>query len=267
MTPQTIQHPTALFVGHPGHELRLFRWLEVTRPLVFVLTDGSGSGRSRILSSYELHRRTGSTSGAVMGSFTDVDVYRAILSCDATSIASATVQLAGELIAHGVESLVSDAFEFYNPTHDLCSVMAGLAVARVEALTGKRIARLDYAVTMRASGAGQELQLDDAQTDRKLAAAYAFENLTYDVNVLLKDLGIDDMRHEIVRPLRETALLPVPSTRPFYEVHGEERVAEGRYSEVLRYEEHFVPFVEALQALVVSTRERVVARPARVASS
>lgn len=62
---------TALIVGHPGHELRLFRWLETARPMVCVLTDGSGSGQSRIASSFELIQATGSSAGPVMGAFTD----------------------------------------------------------------------------------------------------------------------------------------------------------------------------------------------------
>jgi len=61
------------------------------RPTVFVLTDGSGSGRSRVLSSYGLHRRTGATSGAIMGRFPDADLYRAIVSGDAFAVAQTTI--------------------------------------------------------------------------------------------------------------------------------------------------------------------------------
>ncbi|CAN7202316.1 hypothetical protein LJR219_000551 [Phenylobacterium sp. LjRoot219] len=41
---------TALAVAHPGHELRLAKWVELTRPTVFILTSGSRSGddRSRV---------------------------------------------------------------------------------------------------------------------------------------------------------------------------------------------------------------------------
>jgi hypothetical protein len=38
-------------IAHPGHELRVHHWIERTRPLVFVLTDGSGhTGVSRLAS-------------------------------------------------------------------------------------------------------------------------------------------------------------------------------------------------------------------------
>ncbi|HEX8245140.1 MAG TPA: hypothetical protein VF541_16635, partial [Longimicrobium sp.] len=43
--PATLPAGTpALVVAHPGHELRVYGWMERARPLVFVLTDGSGSG-------------------------------------------------------------------------------------------------------------------------------------------------------------------------------------------------------------------------------
>ncbi|TIU68722.1 MAG: hypothetical protein E5W25_11970, partial [Mesorhizobium sp.] len=32
----------ALVVAHPGHELRVHHWMETAKPLVLVLTDGSG---------------------------------------------------------------------------------------------------------------------------------------------------------------------------------------------------------------------------------
>lgn len=31
-----------LIMAHPGHELLLYHWLEIARPTVFALSDGSG---------------------------------------------------------------------------------------------------------------------------------------------------------------------------------------------------------------------------------
>ena len=33
---------TAVVVGHPGHELMVYHWIESHRPLYCCLTDGSG---------------------------------------------------------------------------------------------------------------------------------------------------------------------------------------------------------------------------------
>src|ERR1700755_481943 len=63
--------PAALVVAHPGHELRLYRWLEIARPLVCGVTDGSGSGRARLQSSTEILDAIGCTAGSVMGAVSD----------------------------------------------------------------------------------------------------------------------------------------------------------------------------------------------------
>jgi len=52
----------ALIIAHPGHELRVHHWLEKTRPLVFVLTDGSGrTAQSRLHSTTRILERAGAT--------------------------------------------------------------------------------------------------------------------------------------------------------------------------------------------------------------
>src|ERR1700733_13075391 len=56
----------AVFVGHPGHELRVLGWLAETRPRVHVLTDGSGaSGCSRLPSTSRLLDRIEACRGEV----------------------------------------------------------------------------------------------------------------------------------------------------------------------------------------------------------
>src|SRR5678816_1465080 len=71
---------TVLVIGHPGHELRVFHWLEINQPSVFVLTDGSGrSGISRLHSTTKILDRVGAAKGSVYGYMTDRAVYSAIL--------------------------------------------------------------------------------------------------------------------------------------------------------------------------------------------
>src|SRR5437879_291791 len=43
----------ALVICHPGHELKLFGWMTRARPVVHVLTDGSGSSKRSRLKSTE----------------------------------------------------------------------------------------------------------------------------------------------------------------------------------------------------------------------
>lgn len=234
--------------------------MECSRPLVCVLTDGSGSGRVRTGASIELIHQSGSAVGPVMGAFTDVEIYDALLRGDVTRVLAATETIAESLVTRGIRAVVADAFEFYNPTHDLCSIVATLALSRAERITGTTIERYEYAVTQASAAGGLVTELDGDQVERKMTAAYRFENLTSDVDALLAAIGRDEVSREVLRPISSIIELPAPVSRPYYEVHGEARVASGRYRTVLRYEQHFVPFVRELAAAL-----RVpVSQPARL---
>jgi hypothetical protein len=245
-----IPLPAALVAAHPGHELLLHRWLELARPRVFVITDGSGSGRSRIDSTLEILGATDCAAGSIMAAFTDREIYRLLLNGDVDPVLAMTLELADSFVEHGIRSVVADAFELYNPTHDLCSFVASLAAKRASIATGRGIARHDYAVTEAPSGEGETIVLDDAAFARKLAAADRCEQLKLEVDGLIARIGVNALRREVLRPVSSAVGLTKPAATPFYEVHGEKRVASGQYTTVIRYEQHFRPFVEKLIAAV-----------------
>jgi hypothetical protein len=246
MTPS----PAALVIAHPGHELRLHHWLERARPRVFVITDGSGSGsgRSRIQSTIDILEATGCTSGSILAAYADHEVYRMLLNGDVDPVLAMTLELEKSLIADGTRAVVADACEWYNPTHDLCSVMARLAAQRAGVATSRRIASYEYAVTEAASVEGETLALDDAALSRKTAAAHRYEALTPEVQTLIAKIGVDALRREVLRPVATDLALVEPRAKPFYETYGESRVAAGQYGTVIRYEQHFRPFVTRLIA-------------------
>ena len=227
-----LKSPSALVVAHPGHELRLFHWLELDHPTVFVLTDGSGrSGKPRIDSTRAVLAATGCAEGSVMGRFTDADVYRVIMERDVRGIAEVTRELRDALA--GFRTVVFDAMELYNPTHDLCHVMARLAApSSAEQYT--------YAV-VEPPGEGITLTLDDDAFARKMTMAHRYADLATDIDELTSRIGVDALR-------REVFFLPAqPEERkPYYETRGEEQVRAGKYATVLRFREHFLPFVETL---------------------
>src|SRR5687768_4588026 len=71
-TMDKAEAKTALVMAHPGHELRVYQWLRLTRPLCFVLTDGSGgSGKSRLHSTTRLLEQNGARRGSIYGRLTD----------------------------------------------------------------------------------------------------------------------------------------------------------------------------------------------------
>jgi hypothetical protein len=105
------------------------------------------------------------------------------------------------------------------------------------------IERFAYAV-VEAPGDGITLTLDDDAFVRKMAMAHRYEDLAIDIDELTSRIGADALRREVFfRPAP-----PEPSAKPYYEIRGEEQVKSGKYQTVLRYREHFLPFVEALAA-------------------
>jgi hypothetical protein len=134
-----------LIVAHPGHELRVHSWLVETRPLVCVLTDGSGrTGRSRLDSTTVVLVAAGAVPGPVYGEMSDVELYTAALDHDHSRFTHVVDELASMLLREQIERVVGDAEEGYNPGHDICRLIIDAAV-RLANLTGRRrIANYDF---------------------------------------------------------------------------------------------------------------------------
>src|SRR3954452_95231 len=123
----------ALVIAHPGHELRIYRWLELSRPVVFVLTDGSGRSRQpRLSSTTAVLQKAGARPGCLYGLFTDAEAYMAILKGDVKSLSQIAQKLASAFIDGNVAYVVGDALEGFNPSHDLCRYLINAAIALVE---------------------------------------------------------------------------------------------------------------------------------------
>ncbi|MCU1246578.1 MAG: uncharacterized protein JWN02_2488 [Acidobacteria bacterium] len=239
--------PAALFVAHPGHELRLHGWLELVSPVTFVLTDGSGhTSTSRLPSTTRLLKACGARPGSIYGRFSDRDVYRAILDRQVETFAATVSELAAELETEGVTHVVADSWELYNPSHDLCRVMADLAVEVIHERSGAVIGTFDFdTVHPRKPGVGAvTIVLDDAALERKLAAARGYVELRNEYEAALTE-GVELLRAEILHPAATPA---APTNRPYYETHGEHQVALGYYTEVVRYRSHFLPLLERLRS-------------------
>ncbi len=138
----------ALFIAHPGHVLRAYRWLEIAKPLVFVMDpDGSAPNRpaSRLPSTTTVLENVGGCQGAIYGRWTDARVYEAILNKEVDRIRDRHVQeMADELVAQEIEYIAGDAAEGYQCTHELCRYMLNTAVALAEQKTGRKIPNYDF---------------------------------------------------------------------------------------------------------------------------
>ena len=224
-----------LIVAHPGHELRLFAWMERERPLLCILTDGSGSiAPARTRYSDALARGCGALRGPVFGLMPDRDWYAAILSGDSTPFTTAVEAIAAA--ATPGAPVIADPVEGYNPMHDLAAAVADAVAARIGG------ARLTYPL-MAARQGGKVLRLDAAGLARKRGAIMAYAPLAEEAEAMLRAQP---------EALAEERILPdghdwPPMAEPAYERIGAERAARGVYGRTIGYAEHVRPLALMLR--------------------
>lgn len=249
--------PAALVIAHPGHEVSLHGWLERTKPVVFVLTDGSGQrGASRLASTTRVLERAGARRGAVYGRFTDRRIYDAVLAGDGIALGGVAGELTAWLLRAPAAYVVTDAAEGYNPTHDLCRAITGIALEAARRASGRATPLYEYVVTgdRGACLAGRcpgalRWRLDDDALAAKLAAARGYEELGLEVARSLERGGTESYRVECLHPTSPRAARAAAGGVAFYERHGETRVASAKYARVIREREHMAPLLSRLWAL------------------
>jgi hypothetical protein len=249
-----FQRP-ALIVGHPGHELKVFGWLCAVRPRVYLITDGSGRhGVPRTTATEALITSAGAKRGEVFGLISDAEIYRAILDQNFSFFLMLVDKIADSFLDHEIDSVAGDAAEGFNPTHDICRTVINAAVLSAERRGGTPIANFEFCLTeWERNSPKQEhdsrclhLNLDDQMLSQKLAAAEAYVELRNEVRKAIASRGKDYFRLECVRRVVSASALRSQVTRPVYETWGEQRVAEGEYWSVIRYEKHVLPIMEAI---------------------
>jgi hypothetical protein len=246
---------SALIVAHPGHELRVFGWMEQERPLYCSLTEGSGgAATSRIASTTRILEQVGATAGPVYGRYADRDVYRLLLDGRIDVFVEMAQELAAALIAGGIDCVAGDAAEGFNPSHDVCRFLIDGAVAAAQSHTGRKIRNLDFVLDSSPAGCPEALRgdaiwlrLDGAALDRKIEAAMHYAALRDEVQAALQRFGKDAFAVECLRP-STTALMieQFEQELPAYERYGDIRVREGRYREIIRYRQHVLPVRAAI---------------------
>jgi hypothetical protein len=239
----------AVVVAHPGHELMVYRWMELHRPLYFCLTDGSGgAGSARIQSTDRLLQRIGATSGAIHGRFSDKEAYRLILEGHVDVFVALADELAESLAAANVTCVAGDAMEGFNPLHDVCRALIDAAVALIAMRRGPVLRNHEFSLHGNAGTDGLVIELDPEALDRKIAAARGYPEMREEVEAALTRGGVAVYGTERLRPSsRRARMSEFAVTAPAYEQFGEQRVGEGRYRQVIRYRQHVLPVLSALE--------------------
>ena len=246
----------ALIHAHPGHELYVFGWVKLTRPRIFVLTDGSGhttQGRSDSTSS--LIESLGATKGEVFCPLTDRAIYDAILTGNLQLFENLLETIARSLIANEIDFVAGDAVEGFNPSHDICRFLIDGAVETVKRRTGRIIS--NYEIRLTALEKGQpdrhdhecrHLILSPDALEEKLQAAYAYQGLEAEAREHMRACGLEYFRTECFRSATPRQSADLAAHTPFYEKVGQQRVQDGIYKTPLRYRDHVMPVIDAISS-------------------
>jgi hypothetical protein len=244
-------------IGHPGHELKVFGWMSEYAPRVYVITDGSGrSGISRIPSTAPLIAAVGAQPGEIFGFISDARIYQAMLTRDFTFFFRLVDALAESFVNHDIDFVAGDACEGFNPTHDLCRTIINAAVLKAGRITRRCVANLELYLTEWEPNCQQQTHddqcvhwvLDHRLLAAKLEAADAYAELRDEVRQALALRGEEYFRVECMRPVTAPGAVSWRSGKPLYETWGEQRVTEGGYHSVIRFNNHISPIMNALLA-------------------
>lgn len=254
MRPVYLDRRAALVIAHPGHELRVYNWLSLVHPRVFVLTDGSGhSHKSRLHRTTGILNSLGARPGSIYGRLTDTEIYSAIVGGEVDLFISMAGELAEGLVRDRIEYIVGDAIEGYNPAHDVCRLVINAAVNKACEL-GNCVENFDvllaYKLADDALAAMTDIisiDADERMLAAKLQAARDYSELAVDVNRIIAQEGIASLGTEYLRRVKEDSCNQVLQEAPYYEAYGEQQVAAGRYQQVIRYRDHVLPIGAALQ--------------------
>ena len=253
-----------VIAAHSGHELLLWKWLRNERPDFVVLTNGAGSsGVPRLEPTVDNLARAGANwIPGVVQPVADADIYRSLLEGDTGLFARWVEALTAHVVDQGIECIVADEAEDYNPSHDLCRLLANQIAARVAA-RGRTVASFGYPTVGHPSPPARlgcerhvVVELDERELQAKLDDMHGYARsfggqLEKELAGFIAEFGARAYGRECLfaaQPTRYEQSQP-PATKPAFEIFGEERVAAGVYKHVIRGT-HLQAVADRLRGLV-----------------
>lgn len=237
-----------LLIAHPGHELRLLEWVRRKQPHIAVLTHGDGSlGQPRladtqaVMASLQVQVRSD-----WLQPVADSVVYQALLKSDVALLQ----QWMSGLVAAGLrgefDAVVADEAEGYNPTHDLCRVLANQLVVHL-ARAGRPVPCLEFPLIAHPSDPAREAScvervlLNEAELVQKLHVMRRYAEqcspvLVRELQTMLEVHGEAAFAKECLYAAAPTPYegLPESDWKPHFEQVGEAKLLAGTYSQVIR---------------------------------
>lgn len=245
---------TLLIIAHPGHEIAAYHAVRLFKPHIYCLTDGSsGTGQARHWDCHHALRKQHLNGYSNIKEILKEEiVYQAILSQNYIFFRKKIVDPLREFITHiSPEKIIFDAYEGYNPIHDLLSFLVNYICCKFS--DKKEVCLMELKLTDNQYLSHRELP---HQAKSKLLVMPDFHKNKYDyaqfLSSYIKEIPQD---LEILKKMcnqEEIYLTLDPNDSiktfffeksPFYEYHGKMRVREGKFSQVIEFEKHILPLI------------------------
>jgi hypothetical protein len=231
------------------------RWATLNRPLVLILTDGSGSeNTSRLEASRGLVIQAGARIGPIFGRFTDREFYKLIVRRDVAAMLALAEEIALILEDADAEVVASDMAEGFNPGHDLCQLLVKAAVVKLRHSRAQPVEHYEFTLeNLSPAGPGKQRAIAVTLTDEEMADKHrrvlkGYPQISAEVERMIAAFGIAAVANEDLykaEPEVETEWLGAEP--PFYERYGATQVEAGRYAEMITYASHIRPLALALR--------------------
>lgn len=246
----------AVILGHPAHVLRIYRFIEIYKPIIYIITDGSGSkGASRLDHVTRIIKACEAKTSRLTCRFTDADIYSVIRKGDTETLRALVEEIAEDLGKNDIAMVAGDALEGFNPIHDLCRYMINAAV-KIHANRKTTTVRnfdllLDGPPDQGRNGEGSiRINLNAEEFARKMRAISEYPGIEPDIQKAMRLYGENAFQTESLRPvIKPDQCAEWDTDVPYYESYGAKMVESGVYSEVITFERHLLPLAKYLSSL------------------
>lgn len=258
----TDRNPTAMVFAHGNHELFVAGLIQLYQPHILYLTCGSHPENDWTEpQARESLQSLGFEGLVTFLPVTEREIYQRMLAGDAIWFAEIRDRIGSWLSQVQPEVVFADAFEWYNPVHDLCPLLVDAAIETGEIVSLSNPRRYDLPLGFQTTPQQRTSVPDDPdfftlkyllseqQSQRKRDVLTNLATIDASVREATSKWKRERLELEIYRPVppeRDYRIAPPRDAWKTYDDHGLDNVRHGRYQQAILFHKHYAPLAEAL---------------------